>query len=315
MLKVVLFFFFLTQPANAFIFPSLMSPKGQEKYLINYQGSYFPDVDSKDGTNRTGVHQELLTFSAPQKVTEDTVLTFTGKAQLFGINSTAPVPSNFYDFQLGTGFTYYAPEEKTWGGLLQIGSASDVPFDNWSVVTANATAAYGFKQSNVSQWFLLVNYSNNRPFLNNTPLPGFVYSYTPSPELRMALGVPFAMIYWKFHPNWFVNFFTVVPWRMRADFGYILFGPAQIFLAAEYAQELFFRKNRLEKDHRFFYDEKKISLGFKMPIGFNILSEIKGGWAFDRTFFEASNYSKKYQSQPIHLGQGFYVQWALQSRF
>ena len=63
-------------------------------------------------------------------------------------------------------------DRRGWGAGASVGSASDVPFHSIHETIFSAAARYEIPSKERNSWVFLLNYSNNRTFLNNVPLPG-----------------------------------------------------------------------------------------------------------------------------------------------
>jgi hypothetical protein len=231
--------------------------------------------------------------------------------------SLAPVQSSvsdLYDIQFGASYTHVTEDKKMWSVSASFGSASDKPFRDSSVNTINATALYTFSSSPQSSWVLLVNYSNNRPILNNIPMPGFAYSYVPSKTFRGTFGAPFAMIFWQFEDKWSLNLFTLIPWIAKAQVSYSIMGPMQVYTGVDFSQMTFLQYGRVNSSERLYFDEKRAFLGFRTPLSRNLLTDLETGYSFGRQFFSATNYTPSPDS-PLNLGSSWYGRLTMTAGF
>ncbi len=265
-------------PAFASDLPSLAGIQG-DKSSIQYSGWYEPS--SQQAIQMQNLRVALQTWS-----NESERVVLDGRASwLDPIN--AP---DFQEYALGATYTHKIDQGRSLSFNGNFGSASDHPFADTSVDTVSATSIYAFPQSEQSRWALLLNYSNNRPILNNIPLPGFAYTYTPSRDLLLTAGIPFASIVWKFAPDWSLSAFAVVPWIFRASVSRAIAGPVQAFASIDFSQQTYFRLGRSDLKERLFYDEKRATLGLRSPLSEMLTAELEGGYAFGRQFFDAQNY-------------------------
>lgn len=222
--------------------------------------------------------------------------------------------TDLYEAKVGATYNYQLTENKSYSLALSYGSKSDQLFKNSSVNTLSLNAAYSFKSSERGHWLLLLNYSNNRPFLNNIPLPFFAYSYTYSKDFRGTFGAPFASIFWRFKPKWSLTLFTIAPWILKAQVGYSIAGPIQAYLGVDISQQSFFEYGRSNLDERIFYEEKTLFIGFRSPITKNLFASLEFGNSFDRTFFFAEDYSTS-PDDPVSLDSSLYSYLSLRAMF
>jgi hypothetical protein len=178
-------------------------------------------------------------------------------------------------------------EEKLRLFSLSYGSASDRPFRNGRDNTLSANYFHQFNR----RWFGVVNYSNNRAFLNNIPLPGFLYIKEMTPERSLVVGFP--VIYWvtQLSPSLSLRYFGVLPWTHRLRVAYTALPELTPYFSFEHNPQSYFRHDRENVRDRFFWVEKRLALGLELPYR-GAKFDVASGWAFDRQFFEARNFSE-----------------------
>jgi hypothetical protein len=317
MIKSVLTFlafsvFVVSAHAQSFDLTAGLTPPNQQKTSIKYDGRFYDE--SEFPTGNSAIMQNGLSFSTPLSKSEGSSLALAGRADEMKINPARGDISGLYDFEMGLTYTRILEERRMWAVTGSYGSASDKPFYSPDESTLGLTALYMKPASETDTWLFLVNYSNNRPILNNIPLPGFAYFYNPSKEFRGVFGVPFAMVTWKFIDDWSINFFTLIPWVIKGSLNYSISGPLQVYLGWDFSQKTYLLADRAQKEDRLFYDEKKFFLGLKSPISQEVAFEIEAGHAFDRSFFVAENYEQD-PSNPLEIGNAFYIKTVLSARF
>lgn len=282
-----------------------LMPPALQKYAVKYSGTIQP---------KSGTHQETLFISAPlHRGERDGFVVFTASELLDFYPDQASTP-NLYKIQIGGAYTHLYEGRKLLSLSASYGSASDKPFKDSTVNTIDSTALYSFSNSPTSNWLLILNYSNNRPFLNNIPLPGFAYTYMPSKTFRGTFGAPFASIFWQFEDRWSVTSFVVVPWVMKTSIAYDLAPKKQIFVGADFNQMTYFQYGRANLKDRIFYDEKKAFFGFRSPLGEVLSLEIETGYAFDRSLFTAKKYTPS-PAHPVELESAVYGKLGLSAAF
>lgn len=293
-----------TVPCGAFELAAGLTPPGKQKTLLSYSGTFHESADFAQG--RAAIPFHSVDFSTPVYKTEESSISASlGGSEL----SVRPAQSNLselYDVKLGLSYTKALPNDRLWAVSTRYGSASDRPFADSSVSTLGFTGFYSFSNDETSRWLLLVDYSNNRPILNNIPLPGFAYFYNPSKEFRGVFGAPFASINWSFTEKWSLDLFTIVPWVLKGSFSYKLNEYARAYTGLDFSQMTFYIHGRENKKERLFYDEKRLFVGIKSPLSKSIFADLEAGHAFDRAVFSAENY-KFNPENPVDIGNAYYA--------
>lgn len=227
--------------------------------------------------------------------------------------NTVNIPDHFWNAGLGLQYARHFDEKRFWSASFSIASPSDAPYSSGRVMDFVGNAFYGFPNDENSSWILMLNFSNNRPFLNGIPLPGFAYSYNPSPGLRWIFGFPFAMVYWQMDPRWSFQAFILGASIIKSEVAYRVFGPMSLYAAIDFNQEVYLRKDRLRSSDRFFYAEKKLLLGVRSPLSKVLFADLSAGYAFDRAFFEAEQFNDRTDNQR-ELSKGGVVGFTLGAR-
>ncbi|WP_413584165.1 hypothetical protein [Bdellovibrio sp. HCB274] len=299
---------FVTLPgiSQAQIF-SAMAPPGKQRGVFSYSGSIQPETSLKDGTENASMNRGTVVATVPVYKTdqESWAITTLGNWLDLYPDQTGIMP-DLYQFDVGVTYSRMINEKKYWAMNANFGSASDKPFKDPSVNTIGANYFYVNPVDETATWIYLVNYSNNRPILNNIPIPGFAYMYTPSKTFRGIFGAPFAQIYWEFVDRWSLNFFTLIPWVIKTSVDYSIAGPMKVSLGLDFFQSTYYIFGRENRQERLFYDEKRLFLGFKSPLSKTFMVEAEAGYAFDRRYFSAENYEPNPRNA-IGLGTSPYV--------
>src|SRR5690606_26064877 len=110
--------------------------------------------------------------------------------QKLDLNDQAEFVRDYYNVQGSISYRRMTEDQNFWSAAVSFGSASDEPFKNGRDSTLGANFLKKFNR----RWFGILNYSNNRSFLNNIPLPGFIYVKEMSQERSLILGFP--IVYW-----------------------------------------------------------------------------------------------------------------------
>jgi hypothetical protein len=287
--------------ANAFEMP-VVGIKGPQKSSVKYDGSFLGDLQ-----------QGRLTASSPIYQDEHNLWTLSGLVQWMVLDTDVslpregtPVPQDFYNIQAGVTYTRYLEGEKFFASQVTFGSASDTPFASGNVDILNVTGMYGFQSSESSQWLFLLNYSNNRSFANNIPIPGFAYTYMPSKTFRGVFGIPIVSIFWMPTPKLMLTSMLLGPWMAKSELGYFVLGPVRLFTGFDFKQQLFLRKDRPNPEDRFSYNEKRALLGVKSPLSQVVMAELALGYAFDRSLYETDSYFRRDQKEAFFDSTWFF---------
>lgn len=296
--------------AEAQDFARLLAPPGAQKTRAIFTDSIQPETPIGNGDDKTTLHRGALAIAVPFAKTEkNSWMASTNFGWIDFTPDSKQVP-NLYQFDVGLTYTEVMEDRKMWAGSFSVGSASDILFKNPSVTTFSGNYFYVNPKSESETWMFLVNYSNNRPFLNNIPLPGFAYIYTPSKTFRGTFGAPFAQLSWEFADRWTYNFFTLVPWVLKTSVDYTIAGPAKAYTGIDFSQATYYLHDRQNRNERLFYDEKKLFVGVKSPVNKNLFADLEAGYAFDRRFFAAEDYERD-PANMIGLGSSVYVKLML----
>lgn len=281
-------------------------PPKMQKPRVTYVGSIQPDTRFGDDGDKASLNKGTLIFAVPFAKTDEDSWTISSTNHWMDLYPDQTEVPDLYQFDVGLTYTKATEKGRFWAVNGNFGSASDKPFKDASVTTLSANYFYLKPVSETGTWLYLINYSNNRPILNNIPLPGFAYIYTPSKTFRGTFGAPFAMINWQFAEKWGFNFFTIVPWIIKTSVDYSLSTYAKAYTGLDFSQSTYYLYDRADKKDRLFYDEKKIFLGVKTPLSKALYVDAEGGFAFDRRYFSAENYEPS-PSDALVLGSSPYI--------
>lgn len=237
-------------------------------------------------------------------------LKFTTKYSHLNVTPNTTGITDLYDSEFGFTYSHKISETNQLSLYGGYGTKSDKPFKDSSVNTLNLNAIYSFAYGPKGRWTLLLNYSNNRPILNNIPLPFFAYTYIHSQDFIGTFGAPFASIYWKFAPKWSTSIFAVVPWIFKGQIFYHIVGPFRVYAGVDLSQQSYFQYGRSNNKERLFHEEHKAFVGLKAPLLKNLMLDAEFGYAFHRQFFIAESYSWK-PKNPTDLEDSFYGQIGL----
>lgn len=276
---------------QAFELGQLFSPPGKKRTVITTSGNLHQDARLTGSETRSQLGFAELSASTPVYQDQDTSWTVSATAREIKMEpNNSPYP-DLYDIRIGVGYSKNLENNRTVSLLGGLGSASDKPFNANRDYTTNITGVYTVPIDDQKKWLYMFNYSNNRTFLNNIPLPGIAWMYAPSRDFSFILGLPFAFINWQFSEKWGVNAMTFLPYTHKANIFYKFVPFAQIYGGFEFSQIVHYLHDRASNRERLFFDERKLVLGLKGPINKITYAELETGYAFDRRFFKAEDFS------------------------
>lgn len=295
------FVFTLTNVSFAQDFFSFLSPKAPGT-AIDVNGSFTPERDLNNGPDKSQVLYSGI--GVAQRIYEDGKNNFSvgARYQKLDLNDQAEFVRDYYNIRGSLSYRRLTEKNKFWSASVDFGYASDEPFKSGRDATVGANFLKQFNQ----RWFGIVNYSNNRSFLNNIPLPGFFYVKEMTPERALIVGFP--IVYWMtpINESWSFRYFGALPWTHRARLLYTNLKTIRPYLGYEQAPETFFRHDREEREDRFFWFERKLALGIEGGLTKEIRYDLSSGLAFDREFYEARNFSEEKKNR-YRIENGYFV--------
>lgn len=211
------------------------------------------------------------------------------------------------------GLSYHHPlaNSRSWGMTGSYGSASDRPFRNGR---DGMIALNGIYRSS-EKWLWLANYSNNRPFMNHIPLPGFLFVKEHGREKNLMLGFPFIYILRPFASGQLsVRYLSILPYNHKLRFLYNSWTVMKPYLGLEQSIQAFFDSNRTTDQRRTFWQERKVTAGGEKSFGPFLKIDLQTGLAFDRQFFDARSYMRR-QTAIRRIDDGAFVALNLKSMF
>lgn len=209
-----------------------------------------------------------------------------------------PVPNRLWDTGIGLSHHRALNADRLAGGNLTVSSASDRPFGAGRDLGFSLNLSYKVPAENEAAWLFFLSMSNTRGFLNYVPLPGFAYSFRAHARVRMVVGIPFALVFWRPADAWTVSFmyFPVRTAELRLSYGSPR-GP-QPFALASFKTRNFRLYGRSDKEERLFVDEGLFQAGISSPLSRNLAVELSGGLAFARRYFLAKKVTE-HASSPL----------------
>lgn len=292
-----------------------------------YSSRLYPRENVEGQSHKLGLVDHDLRLSASLFKDEIQHWALTQRTRVLDLYTSARVPGtrdslpeNLWDLRLGTSYSRELDNGWRAGCDLSVGSASDSPFASVEELTTEATIFTRIPDGKRNAWHLYLNYSNNREYLRNIPIPGVGYEFfserESKPWVSGCIGFPVSHVR-LFAPP--VDFRASYEFPRSIDTEIALSGYfAELYTGFEWTNQRFFRSDRHDRDDRLFFDEKRIKVGLRTigpPIGKSgrvVLIEIEGGYAFDRAIYEAEYYQDRGDSfMSISDGPYFMVQFRI----
>lgn len=156
-------------------------------------------------------------------------------------------------------------------------------------------------------WIYFLNYSNNRTFLNNIPIPGLAYSWQ-GKSYNAVVGLPFAFFMWRPDPVYLT--IALSPFASSVDLGLRFWGPLQAFSSLGWSPRAY-QLTAGERD-RLIYEERLAALGLRAmfgPMGTFSIAFVK---AFKRRFLYGEGLTDR-DADVLELGDstGAQIKWRL----
>lgn len=252
------------------------------------------------GESAHPVSQQKVSLSAPIHKTATDPASLTWKWNQLNLedrqvlNNGEILPNKLSSGEYGMTYRHSESESEFWGFSASAGSAGDETFNSKVKTVVNANFFYSSSQDPTSRWLWLVNYSNNRSFLNEIPILGVAYIYRPSADFMGLFGFPFVFIRMKLDEDWSTSLF-LGPFVYKAEFNRTIAGPIKFFVSGEQTLQSYYRANRSTDDHRIFYSEARALTGLRGPLSQLLFLEAYTGFTYNRSALEEKSYLDSYK--------------------
>lgn len=309
---------FNVTPASAQeFFAELAAPVSVPPSILRFSASDEPAI--KGDRDESRINQQKFFLSTPiNKVPTDPASASWKWSQLnlpqgLLLPSGRQVPQQLYESEYGLSYKHSESSDEFWGASANVGSASDRPFTSKDNNTVSSTIFYSQSNDPTARWIWLLNYSNNRSFANEIPIPGFAYIYRPSKEFFGVFGFPFAVMRIQLSEKWSTQLF-LGPYVYRFEFAYSLMGPFQAYAHLDSTLQNYILNNREKREDRLFITESKSLVGIKGPLSKIIYADLFAGLAYARSISESSNYNPDKRNHVL-LENRFFIGSQISARF
>lgn len=220
------------------------------------------------------------------------------------------VPQELWALEGGIAYNHDFTPRRALGLAFNVGSDSNKPFYSIHETVFRATASYRLPSKERNAWLFFLNYSNNRHFLNNIPLPGVGYFFvTDNNKLEGLVGFPFVALRYTPVPKWSGQVSIFGPRNVNAEINRQIVGAVHLYTAFQWNAEEWFLADRVNTSDRLFFDKKRAALGVRVPLSRGLLVDLSGGRQFDQRFFVHD--SSSYRDVPT---AGLRPTWFMQAK-
>ena len=266
---------------------------GQHKYKINLKQMVGIEKASRHTEGATSQLDAFVYLPVYQK--EETTYAISAKSQhlhfgrLEAKNNFVPI-TDLYSQQVSLSTAFIDQEKNTWKVSGGYGSASDQPFKSSQSSVFDMNLSKKVQVDQRTSWTYFLNFSNNRGFLNNIPLPGFMYSTMNEAMTQGAMfGIPF-LTYW-IRPTEKLTFtvFYLVPLTASVQASYNFTKFIQAGLKLSTGQQSYMRRDRQDKKDRIIYASDRASASLKANLSRQLVAELEFVKAFNRSLFDGKD--------------------------
>ncbi|HVK61031.1 MAG TPA: hypothetical protein VM432_05755 [Bdellovibrionales bacterium] len=173
------------------------------------------------------------------------------------------IPEEFGTAEVGVAWAQKQDGDNRFGASAAIGSAGQRLLDNGLTPIISVNMSWDRPASESRSWLYFISYSNNRPILNNIPLPGIGYSIK-SAKSRTILGLPF-LFYTAYPDPWQVTA-ALSPFGAFFEGGYRFWGPLQTFVGGGWTPRSYQNLIKGSAD-RLLFNKKEIGTGLRFLMG------------------------------------------------
>ncbi len=288
----------------------------------DYRAAWFPQEPVQNQPTKLGYLQQDFSLNVPcwQCPGEEWSASAHIRAESFHTgavlpNTGDPFPKELWDVRFGTSYRHLFDNGWIGGGTVTLGSASDKPFHSIDEMTVGATAFLRVPQGEHNAWLFSLNFSTNSEVLPFIPIPGVAYLYAPSDAFHATIGFPFASVFYRPDEDWTLQLSYALLTNIHARATYLALRPLRLYAGFDWSNEAYFLAERPNDRDRFFYYDKRVTVGLQIPArSLNAVFDLSGGYSFDRFYFEGRNINDRSFNR-IDVGDGAFVALRVDIRF
>jgi hypothetical protein len=297
----------------------LMSPiVGRMVPSANYRFTWFPSEPVKGQGTDLGYTQHDIAASTPiwQDEFNEWSVNAHVRAEAFSTGALIPptlqpFPDELWSIRFGTTYRHLFDNGWIAGGSVSVGSASDKPFHSINEMTAGVNAFLRIPSCEHNAWLFTLSYSANSEL--GFPIPGVAYMWQPTEYFRANIGLPFALM-WRPMDDLTLDFSYMLVRTVHARATYRICREIRVYGAFDWSNESYFLADRVNENDRFFYYDKRLSIGAFFILCRNATLDVSAGYVFDRFYFEGQHYSDSNNNR-IDVGNGAFIAVRLGVRY
>ncbi|VTR94118.1 Uncharacterized protein OS=Desulfarculus baarsii (strain ATCC 33931 / DSM 2075 / VKM B-1802 / 2st14) GN=Deba_0018 PE=4 SV=1 [Gemmata massiliana] len=257
--------------------------------------SWSPRAPVRGQRASMGLSNYQFGLTLPVHSSDDDLVFADVSARVLDIRTDALLPTDrvrfpraLWDVQAGGGYVGQFDADWSWGATLNVGSASDRPFNTLGEMTLSALAFVRRADSdrNGNGWLFYVVSTSNGQLGRNIPVPGAAYEFH-TDRLTAVVGFPFISVDYRPTRAWQFEFNYGALTDVLARASYYPADQVRLFSAFEWTNQAWFRAGRAGQHRQLFYYEKRIEAGFGWRVHQNVDFSLTPGFAFDRLFVES----------------------------
>src|SRR5262249_35195245 len=160
-------------------------------------------------------------------------------------------------------------------------------------------------------WLFTLSYSPTGQL--TIPVPGVAYVWQPSDSFRANIGLPFQVL-WRPADDLTLDFSYMLLTTVHARATYRVAAPLRLYAGFDWASEGYLLADRPDVNDRFYYYDKRLTVGVRYDLTRHVGLDLSGGYSFDRFYFEGQHNSSSGHDR-IDVGDTGFVSLQLQARW
>jgi hypothetical protein len=302
-------------PVRTFLNDFGFTYPGSDGYTV----TWYPDVGATGQSATVGIiRQELNGRDVVWQCDNGSVSVSAGVRSLL-LNSDAILPDSgrafpgdLWDVRIGASTVWRLDNNWILGGGVSVGSASDKPFHSVDEMNVGVNAFLRIPSCERNAWLFSLSYSVTGDV--TFPIPGVAYIWQVSDDLRLTIGVPFAVMWRPIEDLTFDASYVPVT-NVRAAVRYRLAPQWQLHAGFDMGGEGYFLADRTDPNERFFYYEKRVSTGVAWKPFAGGTLDLIGGFSFDREFYQSHGGISGGHTDQVDLENGAFLALKFELRY
>jgi hypothetical protein len=214
-----------------------------------------------------------------------------------------PYPDELWNINLGLMYFRKLDNDWSWGGGVTLGSASDRPFASIDEMNVGMMAFLRIPSGERNAWAFALIYAPMGEL--RFPIPGVAYSYAPSDDFLMNIGLPFSIMYRPIDRLTLEASYMPIH-TIHAKAKYKMADWLSAFAAYDWANDSYALADRTDINQRFYMYDQRLAAGLETNLGEHCFVELAGGLVFDRYSFEGKQWDST-QFNRVSFGSGPFV--------